>query len=273
KGVNVLEKQAQRNMGKFMKILLVKRLESSFHAFKQSLDRFIKSYEMFIKQYENGKVYISKKYSSKIFEILEKGDDKTLELLGELVEAGKVKKFNSHNFTSAFIQDLKYDLKVLNDIKKLWENVNRDPKIEELKKEMRNNHILKKNHVLIFTESKETADYLSKNLTGEKTMLFTGDTKKSEREELIANFDANARDKENNYRILISTEVLSEGINLHRGNVVINYDIPWNPTRMMQRVGRINRVDTPHEKIYTFNFFPHHNQMNKLIWKRQQREK
>jgi superfamily II DNA/RNA helicase len=256
KGVNVLEKQSQRNMGKFMKILLVKRLESSFHAFKQSIDRFIKSYKMFIKQYENGKVYISKKYSSKIFEILEKEDDKTLELLGELVEAGKAKEFNSYNFTSAFIEDLENDLKVLNDIQKLWKKVNRDPKIEKLKKEMRENPILKKNHVLIFTESKETAVYLSKNLNEEKTMLFTGDSKESEREELIANFDANSSHKKNEYRILISTEVLSEGVNLHRGNVVINYDIPWNPTRMMQRVGRINRVDTPHEKIYTFNFFP-----------------
>ena len=50
--------------------------------------------------------------------------------------------------------------------------------------------------------------------------------------------------------------MLSEGVNLHRANVVINYDIPWNPTRMMQRVGRINRVDTPFDRIHTFNFFP-----------------
>ncbi|MBU1782851.1 helicase, partial [bacterium] len=51
-------------------------------------------------------------------------------------------------------------------------------------------------------------------------------------------------------------EVLSEGVNLHRSNTVINYDIPWNPTRIMQRVGRINRVDTKFSEIYTFNFFP-----------------
>ena len=45
-------------------------------------------------------------------------------------------------------------------------------------------------------------------------------------------------------------------MNLHRSNVVINYDIPWNPTRLIQRVGRVNRVDTKFDKIYTFNFFP-----------------
>ncbi|MFN3307558.1 MAG: helicase-related protein, partial [Candidatus Kapaibacteriota bacterium] len=49
---------------------------------------------------------------------------------------------------------------------------------------------------------------------------------------------------------------LSEGVNLHRSNIVINYDIPWNPTRLMQRVGRINRVGTKFDKIYVFNFFP-----------------
>ena len=55
---------------------------------------------------------------------------------------------------------------------------------------------------------------------------------------------------------MLSTEVLSEGVNLHRSNIVINYDIPWNPTRLMQRVGRINRVDTKFKKIFTYNFFP-----------------
>ena len=73
---------------------------------------------------------------------------------------------------------------------------------------------------------------------------------------MIRNFDAKARKQEDRYRILISTEVLSEGVNLQRSNVVVNYDIPWNPTRMMQRVGRINRVDTQFDTIYTFNFFP-----------------
>jgi superfamily II DNA/RNA helicase len=57
-------------------------------------------------------------------------------------------------------------------------------------------------------------------------------------------------------RILVSTEVLSEGVNLHRSNIVINYDIPWNPTRLIQGVGRVNRVDTKFDTIHTFNFSP-----------------
>ena len=49
---------------------------------------------------------------------------------------------------------------------------------------------------------------------------------------------------------------MAEGINLHRSNVLINYDLPWNPTKIMQRVGRINRVGTVFDRIYVFNFFP-----------------
>ena len=60
----------------------------------------------------------------------------------------------------------------------------------------------------------------------------------------------------NDIKILVSTEVLSEGVNLHQSNIVINYDIPWNPTRLIQRVGRVNRVDTKFDKIHTYNFFP-----------------
>ncbi len=86
--------------------------------------------------------------------------------------------------------------------------------------------------------------------------MFTGDSGESIRDKVLENFDARARHPKGDYRILIATEVLSEGVNLHRANVVINYDIPWNPTRMMQRVGRINRVDTPFDVIHTFNFFP-----------------
>lgn len=70
------------------------------------------------------------------------------------------------------------------------------------------------------------------------------------------NFDPNYKQQSEIIRILISTDILSEGINLHRSNMVINYDLPWNPARVMQRVGRVNRVGTRHKNIHIFNFFP-----------------
>ena len=117
----------------------------------------------------------------------------------------------------------------------------------------------KNNKIVIFTESKETAEYLTQNINkefGEIALLFHGDSSEIVRDKVIENFDARARNKKDDYKILVSTEVLSEGVNLHRSNIVINYDIPWNPTRLMQRVGRINRIDTSFDRIYTFNFFP-----------------
>ena len=69
------------------------------------------------------------------------------------------------------------------------------------------------------------------------------------REIIKLNFDPNIPiDKqENDIEILIATDVLAEGVNLHRGNIVINYDLPWNPTRVIQRVGRVNRIGTKQE--------------------------
>lgn len=247
---------AQENMGKFMKILLVKRLESSFFAFKNSVDRFIYSYNMFIKEFEKGNVYVSKKYTQKIFELLENDDDEAIE---KFIEEGKADRYASTEFTDHFINDLKSDFEILNQIKLLWQKVNRDPKLITFLSKLSNNKILRENKLIIFTESKETAEYLSENLNKNltsKTLCFTGGSSEITRDLVIENFDAKARHQKNDYRILVSTEVLSEGVNLHRSNVVINYDIPWNPTRMMQRVGRVNRVDTKFDKIYTFNFFP-----------------
>jgi len=146
----------------------------------------------------------------------------------------------------------------LTNIQSLWQKITRDPKLVTFLDELSTNKILQ-NKLIVFTESKETAEYLATNINnkfGDITLCFTGGSEEATRDKVIANFDAKVRHPKDDYRILVSTEVLSEGVNLHRSNVVVNYDIPWNPTRMMQRVGRINRVDTTFDKIYTFNFFP-----------------
>ncbi len=254
--IDQLEAQSQRNMGRFMKILLVKRLESSFFAFRNSVDRFLHSYEMFLNELDNGYVYVSKKYTNKIFELLENDDDEAVQ---KLIDEGKAEKYDSKDFREDLKKDLEHDLEILKAIKHMWQQVLRDPKLLRFKEELLKNHILKNNHLILFTESKETANYLYKNINQQypgEVLLFTGDSGESVRDKVIENFDARARHQKHDHRILISTEVLSEGVNLHRASVVINYDIPWNPTRMMQRVGRINRVDTKHDVIYTYNFFP-----------------
>ena len=255
-----LEIQSQKNLGCFMKILLIKRLESSFFAFKNTIERFISSYECFLKEFKAGQVYISKDYIHKIFDFLDDGNEEAVQ---KLLTEDKAKKYPAKDFEKSFKTDLENDLQFLKEIKSLWSDINRDPKLTEFIKQIFSESssfpILKKNKLIVFTESTETAEYLGRQLDKEnpgEALVFTGASSPSIRNAMIENFDAKARLPKDDYRILITTEVLAEGVNLHRSNVVINYDIPWNPTRLMQRVGRINRVDTKFNKIYTFNFFP-----------------
>jgi len=259
KEITQLEEQSQKNMSGFMKVLLVKRLESSFYAFRRSVERFIMSYERFIEEFENGNVYLSKKYSNKVFELLARDTDEAIEELEKLIEEGKVEKYSSKDFNDNFIVDLKKDYQILKEINSMWEKIERDPKLETFIERLQNDELLKNNKLIIFTESKETAEYLSENLNkffGEISIVFHGNSSEKIRDTIIENFDARSRIKKDDYRILVTTDVLSEGVNLHRSNVVINYDIPWNPTKLMQRVGRVNRIDTDFDRVYTFNFFP-----------------
>lgn len=248
--------QGQNNLTKFMKILLIKRLESSFYAFKLTIDRFIKSYESVIKEFEKGHVYISKKHISKIFELLDMDDYDTIE---QYLQADKAIRLDAKDFSPDFIKHLKSDLKTLGNIQKTWATITRDPKWETFSIILSSDKHIKHSKAIIFTESKETAEYLHGRISKEidsRVLLFSGSSSEMQRKDVISNFDAKAFEPKDEYRILVTTEVLSEGINLHRSNVVVNYDIPWNPTRLIQRVGRINRVDTAFNEIFTYNFFP-----------------
>ena len=250
------EVQSQRNLAKFMKILTVKRLESSFTAFLSTLGRFIHTYERVIAEFHKGHVFISKKHIGKIFELLESDNQEGID---RLLEEEKAAKLSARDFLPTFITDLENDRKALQAIRSQWKKITRDPKWESFRDILQKTALLQTGKLIIFTESKETADYLAGRIRDEvefKTLLFTGESLPSVREDVIANFDAKAYRPKDDYRILVATEVLAEGVNLHRSNVVINYDIPWNPTRLIQRVGRVNRVDTKFDKIHTYNFFP-----------------
>jgi superfamily II DNA or RNA helicase len=256
KKIDQPEEIAQLNMGKFMKMLFVKRLESSFFAFRNTLGRFINSYEQFLKEFEKGNVYVSKKHANKIFELLENDDEEAIQ---RLIDEDKARRYSSADFMPEYKSYLKNDLEILKEVKKLWSSIKRDPKLLTFLSKLTPDKILSKNKLIAFTESKETASYLFNNLEKEfpgTALIYTGGSSAATREKVVTNFDARAPFPKDDYRILVSTEVLSEGVNLHRSNVVINYDIPWNPTRMMQRVGRINRVDTKFDTIHTYTFFP-----------------
>lgn len=265
KKLSEFERQQQRNVGGFMKSILIKRLESSFYAFRQSIGRFIQSYERFIAMFESGTVYISKDVD--IYNLLDNDDLDTIELY---VEEEKAQKYPSEDFRKEFIDDLKYDLQTLIQVGKLWQKVHQDPKIAAFINQLKKDRVLKNRRVIVFTESRETGDYLFKHLNGQfpgAVMFFSSRGGRAGKDPVIHNpvlardlikaaFDPNLKEPNRNIRLLISTDILSEGINLHRANVVINYDLPWNPTRVLQRSGRINRLGTEYPDIFIYNFFP-----------------
>ena len=246
---------SQKNMGGFMKSILIKRLESSFEAFKKTLNRFIKSYEQFIDMCSKGDVYISKKID--VYDLLDNGDDE--KLMG-FVDEDRVQHYKINEFREDFISALKQDLLFLKLLQEQWEEIIDDPKKEQFLLELENNKTLKNKKIIIFTESKETAEYIGLYLEEkypEKVLAFSGQGSRHERDEIEANFNPNYQGKKkDDIQYLVTTDVLAEGINLHRANIIVNYDLPWNPTKIMQRVGRINRVGTEHDRIYVFNFFP-----------------
>lgn len=258
------ERQQQRNVGGFMRGILIKRLESSFHAFRKSIRRFIESYERFLEMYDGGTVYISQNID--VYDLLDSDDIETLE---RYVEEEKAQKYSAEDFTGDFILHLRHDIQLLQEIEQLWQDVTDDPKLEAFIDRLQNDPVLK-NRLVVFTESKETGDYLFEQLNRlwpGRVMFFsstggrTGDpalthTPAVARELIQAAFDPNEKSNDESIRMLITTDVLSEGINLHRANVLVDYDLPWNPTRVLQRVGRVNRLGTAHPDIFIYNFFP-----------------
>lgn len=246
---------AQHNMGGFMKGILVKRLESSFYAFSKTLDRFVDSYSKFIEMAKSGKVYISKKVN--VYDLLDGGDEKKLLYL---IEQQEVMEFETKEFSSQFFRDLETDLAQLKSLQFIWSLITTDPKLDEFRRNLAENPLMAGRKAIVFTESTETAFYLYNKLQdiyGSRIVYYSGQSSPALKIEIEDSFNPKFKSKDNDkYDLLITTDVLAEGINLHRANVLVNYDLPWNPTRIMQRVGRINRVGTEHDRIYVFNFFP-----------------
>ncbi|HZJ76783.1 MAG TPA: phospholipase D-like domain-containing protein, partial [Oscillospiraceae bacterium] len=153
---------SQRNMSGFMKSILIKRLESSFEAFRKTLGRFIKSYEKFIDMCEAGEIYISKKVD--VYDLLDNGDD---EKLMELVEDEIVWHYPLGDFNDDFIPSLKMDLLLLKGLQNRWGEITEDPKKDQFLLELKTNSNLRDNKIIIFTEAKETAQYIGEYLKPE----------------------------------------------------------------------------------------------------------
>lgn len=258
-------KQAQVNIAKFMRRLLVRRFESSVGAFSLSLKNMIDSSETMLDWYTNRKeVPIYKKGVLPSVEDLDELEEDELEELFSKLEGKGLVKIPAEELQPEFENHLKQDIELLKEIRSEWSRINDDPKYDFLKKRITESIAKdKKRKIVIFTEFSDTADYVYQKLSHEgfgRIFKYSSKDSSDENKRIIrANFDAGMDDSKqsDDFDVIIATDAISEGFNLHRAGTVINYDIPYNPTRVIQRVGRINRINRKvFNELYIYNFFP-----------------
>ena len=262
---------AQTNLAKFMRRLLVMRFESSKYAFQSTLNKMIHSHETILKWWdEQALVPIQKRG-----DILDPEDLEDFDNIDEMlkkIEIGEDIQLNNNEaiyvpsgyFETQFIDDVENDLILLKQIRGEWFHsgeTGEDPKQNKVESEIaRLIEEYPERKIVIFSSYADTAEWVAKNLKNhgfERTFLYTGGSTKEDKKTVSENFDASYKTQKNDYDIIVATDALSEGFNLHRAGVVINYDIPYNPTRVVQRIGRINRINKKmFEKLYIYNFFP-----------------
>lgn len=272
--------EQQRNLYEFMRRLLVKRFESSFGAFAKSISNFIRIHERVLEFIENsvGRYILDRALIEKVYN--SDPDDIEAALEEFVIRLAQMPKVPKHqrvyvikDFERAddFLTDINSDLELMRDIQKKIETldlVSSDPKAFRLIAEL--GKILSappnpgepRPKVIVFTEYADTvvhlAPILKKAFNGRVVSSSSSLTAKLLRE-ILANFDASIKTQHqhHDFDILLTSDKLSEGVNLNRAGAIINYDIPWNPTRVIQRVGRINRIGKKVFKdLFIYNFFP-----------------
>ena len=256
---------------------LLKRMESSIKAFDSSIKNYVTGYRVFRKQILKGRVPIGKDFGDSIYKwVSESGDyddqavDAKIEAELEAQLEATLEKIPAQYEIGAFdadmwIREIDEDLSRFAEIQGHLQPSTtaafeaRDDKLHKLA-DLVSEYDGK---TLIFTESAVTAKYIHgylKNRFPDKKMgQIDSRQNVKKKNEMVWRFDPvhNPRkETPDELDILISTDVLSEGVNLHAGRVVINYDFHWNPVRLIQRVGRIDRIGSEHLTIDIYNFLP-----------------
>lgn len=255
-----------QSLAHIMRTLLVKRIDSSFHAFRNSLGKFCDATEAMVTMFEKGKIYIAPSLS--VTEYVMDGREEELEalLLSQQLTDPSIEICTPEDFVPGFLGGLQRDLGILRELTLGWKALDGfDPKLDtflaRLEPELFDIKRNRSQKLVIFSEAKDTTTYLAgklKDLTKRRVLVVDGSNRAVLMPTVRANFDANLPDNQqaDEYNIIIATEVLAEGINLHRANVIVNYDTPWNSTRLMQRIGRVNRIGSKAAEVFVHNFFP-----------------
>ena len=260
---------------------LLKRFESSVHAFAKTAGKMADSHDLFLKALERG--YILRTKDMEEWSNVDCDEEWDL-----LLQSTEQEPSNGYN-VKALRQAVEKDRDILRGFAKKAAKVTREkcPKLAELKRAL--HEILKKAHedgtddediqekrkVVIFSYFADTAawieEYVRRAVESDKRLAeyrgrivsVAGQESRGgvSREDAVFGFvplssEAPPSRAEDRFDILITTDVLAEGVNLQQCRNIINYDLPWNPMRLVQRHGRIDRIGSPHSDVYILCFFP-----------------
>ncbi len=276
------EQDEQRNNAliALMKMLYLKRLESSAAAFEESIRRQVSFQGGFLKMLREGKLLDAASYRKLLaIEADEERPERAEEIIGALTPVSP-EDYQMQRIEEGVSHDLTVLESILYMLKKAREGSagedGGDDKLRQIKTALAGS--LRGHKVLIFTSFHDTAVYLYRQLLDDRAWqeqagqpvlgLISGDTRPEERRRLIERFapvanrppeipgDEPWQPEGPEIQVLISTDVLSEGQNLQDAGVVINYDLHWNPVRLIQRAGRVDRIGSPFARILLYNVFP-----------------
>ncbi len=253
--------RAGANLRGLMRVLLFKRFESSVYAFRETIRRLLKIHQAFIASLDSGFVPAGEDAQQILYEsdLLEEGD--LVDVLRSISGRYDAKDFDLKTLR----EHIEHDIVLLKKIMKLVAPItaDKDAKLQTLLARL-SEKPLNGAKRLIFTQYADTARYLFAHLNPdgkrpEIEVIFSGDKSK---EKIVGRFAPKANPEyrfvkgEAELMTVIATDVLAEGLNLQDCDNIINYDLHWNPVRLIQRFGRIDRIGSEHERIFGFNFLP-----------------
>jgi superfamily II DNA or RNA helicase/HKD family nuclease len=254
---------AGANLRGLIRVLLFKRFESSVYAFQQTIDRMIRAHERFLLGLNGGLIPAGKEAQDILNDDEAAGEDE-LDIIDALRSVSG--KYDIEDFDRAKLtKHITHDLDILKQIHQLVAPITpaQDAKLQTLKKWLAKPDILGKKQI-IFTQYADTAQYLYDQITldsDRKDIEVIHSNSGKDKGSLVQRFAP----KSNQYQLkagetelntLIATDILAEGLNLQDGDMIINYDLHWNPVKLIQRFGRIDRIGTEKETIYGYNFLP-----------------
>lgn len=279
-GKNMSVNRSSHQLARIMQMLLVKRLESSLDAFKESLRNLQRYTNNMIQMWNDDTIFICpnidvnaeldletkrEKYGNQY--TIEKCYDDIIKRIGKLPKKRNAKGQNAlyhqADFSADYITMLKNDKKIIDNLVQRWDKNTHDPKLNCFNRKIDSLFDSEKNHpqkLVIFSEAISTTEAIGKAVedAGYRPLIITAKNRDFMEQTIRENFDANydKSKQKNDYNVIITTEVLAEGINLHRANTILNYDTPWNATRLIQRIGRVNRIGSTEKNVYVYNFYP-----------------